>query len=300
MNKESFFEKLNEYGRDIDQALEMYCPALDAPQHSVVDAMRYSLFSGGKRLRPILTLAFCELCKGDKKTALPFACAVEMIHTYSLIHDDLPCMDNDTLRRGKPTCHVAYGEATALLAGDALLTQAFGTISRFSDWEKISVNNIVEAIKQLSFAANTEGMIGGQVLDLNARNCTLDAEQIQMLYALKTGALIRSAALLGCLAANASEEQKQAAVLYADKLGLAFQIMDDILDVTGDIYTKPEQHMPSSDEANHQFTYVSLHGVAEAQKRVVTLTAEAKGALSNFANTDFLEILADYLSSRDH
>lgn len=285
-------QQLESYAQMTEAALENYLPKSDRRYARVVEAMRYSLSAGGKRIRPALVLAFCRLFGGREETALPFACAVEMIHTYSLIHDDLPCMDNDALRRGKPACHIAYGEDTALLAGDGLLTLAFATLARadLPDARKI------EAVAALADAAGIHGMIGGQVIDLQSEGKVIDADTLHELQALKTGALLRVSAQLGAIAAGANAQQKAKAVQYADAIGLAFQITDDILDVTGDAATlgKPI----GSDQCNEKSTFVSLYGLQHAYQRVADLEKQAVAAVAELEDSAFLCALAAYLSGR--
>ena len=224
------------------------------------DSMRYSVENGGKRVRPLLTLLFCDACGGDVNKALPMASAVEYIHTYSLIHDDLPCMDDDDLRRGKPSNHKVYGEAYALLAGDGLLTGAFEIISKCCREGLYSSEVAVKAIYALSSLAGGKGMIGGQVIDLsNENNPDATLETLKLLDSLKTGALIEAACTLGCIVAEATEEKVNAAKEFARKIGLAFQIKDDILDVTS---TDEKLGKPTgSDEENGKSTYYKLLGV---------------------------------------
>jgi len=257
-------------------------------------AMKYSVENGGKRIRPLLTLEFCRVCSGKIENAIDFACAVEMIHTYSLIHDDLPCMDNDYMRRGKPSCHVKFGEEYALLAGDALLTLAFKTVMLC---ENVSAENRVKACKVLADAAGCEGMVGGQMLDLRNEGIVADIDTLKKTDELKTGAMIEAASLLGCIAADANESQLNAAREYSRKIGLAFQIVDDILDVTSDeaILGKPI----GSDEINRKCTYVSLLGLDRAELMVNELTVKAKSALDIFADeATFLKEFADILANR--
>lgn len=268
------------------------------PRGDIYPAMEYSLLAGGKRLRPTLTLEVCRMCGGREELALPLGCAVEMVHTYSLIHDDLPAMDNDDLRRGKPTNHKVYGEATAILAGDGLLTAAFGVIAGA---EGLSEGQRLTAVQALSAAAGPRGMIGGQVLDMLGEERPLSLSEVQELQRLKTGALICCAAHMGCIAAQVGEEQALAVKCYAEKLGLAFQIQDDILDAvsTTEALGKPV----GSDQANHKSTYVTLLGVEECTRRVQTLTGEAKAALGAVqwrGDTAFLDWLADRLAQRTH
>ncbi len=259
----------------------------------MLDAMGYSLSNGGKRIRPVLALEFCRLCCGDAKKALPFALAVEMIHTYSLIHDDLPCMDDDDIRRGKPSNHVVYGYADALLAGDGLLTLAFEILAKADT----TAEKKCEAVLTLSKAAGCSGMIAGQVMDLENENKTVSLDTVRATDALKTGELIRAAAMLGCIAGNADEKQRKAACEYCDCIGLAFQIVDDILDVTGDTETlgKPV----GSDSENQKSTYVSLLGLDGSKALVASLTEKALNALDVFGDeADFLRQLATELSAR--
>ncbi len=279
-----------DYLKVINDALEMYMPKGD---DIVSQAIRYSVRNGGKRIRPILTLEFCAACGCDPVSALPFACAVEMIHTYSLIHDDLPCMDDDDYRRGKPSCHIAFGEANALLAGDALLTLAFETASA----AELPGESVVKAIRELSFSAGICGMVGGQVLDLQNENKSITLQELEQIHKLKTGELIRVACVLGCIAARADETKIKAAEDYASGIGLAFQIVDDILDVTSDAETlgKPI----GSDAENQKTTYVSLFGVEKSKEIAAELTYKAKAALQVFdSDVSALEQLADNLQSR--
>ena len=266
-------------------------PALE--EDAVKRAMRYSLTAGGKRIRPALTLEFCRLCGGDSFKALPLACGLEMIHTYSLIHDDLPCMDNDDLRRGKPSCHKVFGEDTALLAGDGLLTLAFET-ALSADLPPACVR---DAGIVLAKAAGVAGMIGGQVMDLANEGKTVDAETLRQTDRRKTGALIRAGAAMGCIAAGASAEQKAAADRYAADIGLAFQIVDDILDTVGD--TSVLGKAVGSDAANGKCTYVTLLGLAGAAAEAERLRESAVEALQVFGpEADRLRELAGLLADR--
>lgn len=258
------------------------------PQRQLLEAMRYSLLAGGKRIRPVFAMAFCRLCCGSAEQAMPFAAAVEMIHTYSLIHDDLPCMDNDDIRRGKPTNHKIYGEAQAVLAGDALLTAAFDAMTLAA----IPAERVVRAIHILSAAAGERGMVGGQVLDMGPH----DAAILSQIHALKTGALIRAACQLGVVAGDGSEELEHAAIAYADAVGLAFQIRDDMLDVCGDtaVLGKPV----GSDAENEKGTFASIYGLSACEQMVAEQTARAKQALREFADAEYLCWLADLLAGR--
>ena len=258
----------------------------------VCDAMRYSVENGGKRIRPVLVLEACSICGGEIDDAVDIACALEMIHTYSLIHDDLPCMDNDDMRRGKPSCHIKYGEEYALLAGDGLLTYAFEVITG----SNIGSDKIVKAVKCLANNSGFNGMIGGQVVDLRSEGKQISYERLKTMHSLKTGALIRCAVELGCICAGADEEKTAQLVSYADRLGLAFQIVDDILDVIGD---EKELGKPvGSDSVSEKTTYVTLFGLDAADTMAKEITAEAKKAINGFINNDFLMTLADKLTTR--
>lgn len=286
----------DEYVSLINTYLETSIKDCTFGEDIVHNAMRYSLGIGGKRIRPVLVLEFCRLCGGDVNSALPFAAAIEMVHTYSLIHDDLPCMDDDDMRRGMPSCHKKFGEEYALLAGDGLLTRAFGIIAE-SDIAKQSPEIAVKAICELSALAGADGMIGGQVVDLRNEDkpCSLDV--LQTMDSLKTGALIRCAARLGVLAAKGSESELEAASLYAESLGHAFQIVDDILDVIGD---EKELGKPiGSDAQSNKSTYVTILGIDKSKEYADTLTKKAIDCLEIFGSeADFLRNLALSLISR--
>ena len=257
------------------------------------EAMEYSLLSGGKRIRPVLALESCRLCGGDVEDALPFACAVEMIHTYSLIHDDLPAMDDDGLRRGRPTNHVVYGEATAILAGDGLLTAAFGQLAGAG----LPAGRVVEAVACLSAAAGPAGMVGGQALDMAGEGRGLTTAELRQLQALKTGALISAAAELGCIAAGGTLEQREKLRRYAQAIGQAFQIRDDILDVTG---TQAELGKPiGSDREKEKSTFFTALGLEGCQAEVDRLTREAVAALAGFEHPELHVWLARRLASRN-
>ena len=267
------------------------CFTNEAPQKKLFDAMRYSLLAGGKRLRPVMVLAFCELCGGNAENALPFAAALEMVHTYSLIHDDLPCMDNDDYRRGKPTNHRVFGEATAVLAGDGLLTAAFGQLAS----AKLPAERIVEAVRVLSLCAGEMGMVGGQVLDMDAETRICTEQEVIDIQSRKTGALISAACQLGVIAAGGSSKQQTAAAQYADSLGLAFQIQDDILDVIGDAGKLGK----ATGVDKNKNTFVRLYGVETCMEMVAQETEKAVHALDSFDNADFLIGLARELVHRE-
>lgn len=263
------------------------------PFGNLVESMSYSLLSGGKRIRPILTLAACRFCGGEEDSALSFACGLEMIHTYSLIHDDLPCMDDDDFRRGRPTNHRVYGQATAVLAGDALLTSAFEVLVKAPG---LGAEQHVSAVRCLSEAAGPSGMVAGQILDMVGTGHVSTFEQIQTVESLKTGKLIVAAVQLGCIAAGSEGERMQALTTYAQKLGLAFQIQDDILDYDGD---ESELGKPvGSDATNGKATFVSLKEIGACREMVQKLTQEAVEAIKEYEESGFLCWLAERLSER--
>lgn len=271
---------MNAYITEIEAALEHFLPQRDTLYKNVTEAMRYSLLNGGKRVRAQLTLAFCKLCGGDEAAAMPFACAVEMVHAYSLIHDDLPAMDNDDMRRGKPSNHKVYGEATALLAGDGLLTKAFETALSDEAIQGVGAESAARAAAVLAEYAGERGMVGGQCIDLETENRTVDVETLLAKDTGKTAALITAACVMGCIAAHAGERQLEAARSYALHIGLAFQIRDDILDVTGDAATLGKN--TGIDAQNGRCTYVSLLGLEAAQESVEQHTEAACAALEAF------------------
>lgn len=263
---------------------------------NIFESMRYSLVAGGKRIRPVLTLQTCKMCGGDPAKALPFACAVEMIHTYSLIHDDLPAMDNSDLRRGRATNHKVFGEATAILAGDGLLTAAFEVLTR----AELSAQQITDAVRCLAKAAGPEGMVGGQALDMAGEGRSLSLHELELLQSLKTGALISAAVELGAIAANAPLSEQEAAGTYAMNIGRAFQVRDDILDVISD---KENMGKPTgSDQVNEKSTFVSVLGLERCQNLVCDLTAQAQSALECFKPEvkGFHIWLGSELSTRKH
>ena len=288
---------LNEYVDLINKKLSELLYDVQDGQDYIREAMNYSLSNGGKRIRPILVLEFCRVCGGKVEDAVNFACAIEMIHTYSLIHDDLPCMDNDDFRRGKPSCHKAYGEEFALLAGDGLLTLAFETALKSKN---IRPEILVEAVGTLANLAGVAGMVGGQVLDLQSEAANPTLEKLQTIDRLKTGALIKASVLLGCYAANVVDREKlKSAEKYAECIGMAFQIVDDILDVTSNPETlgKPV----GSDEKNNKMTYVSFMGIEKSEKIVDDLTNEAIASLEGFeGDTQFIKELALSLAKRNN
>ena len=287
---------LKEYIEIINNYLDKSIGECTFGEDIVHNAMKYSLGIGGKRIRPVLVLEFCRICGGDIEDALPFAAAIEMIHTYSLIHDDLPCMDDDDMRRGMPSCHKKFGEEYALLAGDGLLTRAFGIIAE-SEIAKNSPEVAIEGIRLLSSLAGADGMIGGQVVDLKNEDKPCGLDVLQTMDSLKTGALIKCSAFLGAIAAKGTKEQINAASVYAENLGHAFQIIDDILDVIGD---EKELGKPiGSDADSNKSTYVSILGIEESQKYADKFTKTAIDSLNIFGSDgDFLRELAMSLVSR--
>lgn len=279
--------------RKVENSLLSYLPDAKDGQYQVAEAMKYSLINGGKRIRPVLALEFARACGGSRDDCLPLACALEYIHTYSLIHDDLPCMDNDDLRRGKPSCHKQFDEATALLAGDALLTHAFEIVSGadLSDDKKVMATSL------LAQNSGVTGMIGGQVIDILFEKGNPTLKDLLTVYKLKTGALISAACLMGCISAGADSNQLAAASKFAYSLGIAFQIQDDILDITGD--EKKLGKPIGSDAENSKTTYAAVAGMDKAKQDVKRLTENAVKQLAYFENSEFIELLAYKLVNRD-
>lgn len=280
----------------IEKSLAGYFTDRSVPYKTLLESISYSMMAGGKRLRPILVLAFCRLCGGDADKALPVACGVEMLHTYSLIHDDLPCMDDDDLRRGKPTNHKAFGECTATLAGDALQAAAF---------ESVLSTDLPDGVRAscamlLARAAGPDGICGGQQIDMEWEGRALTQQEVMEIHLRKTAALLRGACLMGVAAADGTEEMQRAAAQYAEALGLAFQIRDDMLDVIGDVavFGKPV----GSDKEKQKTTFVDLFGIDGCAKRVQEYTQRAKAALDTVpwrGDTAFLKELADSLQNRN-
>lgn len=282
--------QMEQYLEHIESYLNDCFTYQDQPQKVLFDAMRYSLLAGGKRLRPVFVLDFCRMCGGDWKAAVPFAAAVEMIHTYSLIHDDLPCMDNDDYRRGRLTNHKVYGEDIAVLSGDALLTAAFSFLAK----APYSADIRIKAVDVLAECAGELGMVGGQILDMQSEERQCTHQEVVDIQSRKTGALIRAACILGVLAGEGSAEQICAAGEFADHLGLAFQIRDDVLDVIGDA----EMLGKAIGVDGAKNTFVQLHGLEECNKLVAAHTAQAVDALSVFPEHSFMKELAIQLTTR--
>lgn len=278
----------------LEELMGVYTEKSAPHQLICAQAMKYSLAAGGKRIRPVLATEFARIFGGNEEKALDSACALEMIHTFSLIHDDLPCMDNDDFRRGKPSCHKQFGEDIALLAGDALENYAFEVIS--SD-EKLSFEQRIKVIKVLSEAVGVMGMIGGQTVDVQNVGKPFDAELLLKMYSMKTSALIKCACVMGCICAE-RYDMISAAEKYAEALGLAFQIVDDILDITADekLLGKPVH----SDADLNKATYPAVFGLDAAEKKAEELTAKAVSIAESFPDSDFLSQLTAYLLKREY
>jgi Geranylgeranyl pyrophosphate synthase len=284
----------NEWLPRIEAALDSYTANCGSMHGLLLEAMRYSLLDAGKRIRPMLALEFCRAAGGNPDDAMPFACGVEMIHTYSLIHDDLPCMDDDDLRRGKPSCHIRFGEANALLAGDALQPLAFETMLTGS---RLRPELTVRAAAVLAHACGAAGMVGGQMIDLENEGRNVGLDELRVMDSGKTGAIIKAACVMGVIAADGDDEMISIAENYAENIGIAFQITDDILDVTStaEILGKPVD----SDIGNDKSTYVSLLGLDKARKEAERYTALAVEAVAPLgAKASFLEAFARMLAGR--
>ncbi|MBN9646505.1 polyprenyl synthetase family protein [Terrisporobacter glycolicus] len=281
----------------IETLLNEYMPKEEGYQQTVIQAMNYSLKAGGKRLRPILTLESCKIVGGKEEDAIPFAVAIEMIHTYSLIHDDLPALDNDDLRRGKPTNHKVFGEAMATLAGDALLNYAF-EIMLSSSIDKKDSNKYLKAINEVAKHAGIYGMIGGQVVDVESENKTIDKDKLDFIHLNKTAAMIIGCMRAGAIIGGASEEELEKVTKYGKNIGLSFQIVDDILDITGD---EAKLGKPiGSDIENSKSTYPSLLGLEKSRQIARQLIDEGKSSIDDLSSEiDFLNQLGDYIISRD-
>jgi geranylgeranyl diphosphate synthase, type II len=283
--------------REIDRALARYLPKANTKPGTLHKAMRYSLFAGGKRLRPILCLATAEACRGNVDDALPLACALECIHTYSLVHDDLPSMDNDDFRRGRPTCHKVFGEGIAVLAGDALLTIAFEIVSKAKPTARYDTSTL---LREIAVAAGSQKLIAGQVADLEAEGKTVKREQLQFIHENKTAAILKSSMRLGAMSANADARKLSAITRFGQRLGLAFQIIDDILDVTqtSEILGKSA----GKDVAAKKATYPAVIGLEKSRAEAKRLTRQAHNALSVFSSSDAepLHALANYLLEREY
>ena len=288
---------LEERRLQVDEALGRYLPEAGDHPKEIHEAVRYSVFAGGKRLRPILVLAAAEAEGGQVEHALPAAAAIELIHTYSLIHDDLPAMDDDDFRRGRPTCHKVYGEALAILAGDALLTQAFILLSGESPATGIAGPARLRVINEIAQAAGSRGMVGGQVVDILQEDREVDLATLLYLHTHKTGSLIRACLRVGGIISSAGSEQMEALTRYGDRIGLAFQIVDDILDLEGSLEALGKR--AGSDLRKKKATFPGLLGLEESRQRARSLVREAKHALSIFGDRGAaLGAIADYVIAR--
>ncbi len=291
-----FEQRFNDYRAYINEKLAAYV-ATDGSK--ICDSMNYSVMAGGKRIRPVLALECCRLCCGDYKKATAFACALEIIHSYSLIYDDLPCMDNDTMRRGKPTNHVVFGEDIALMAGMGLYCRAFEIVTDTYKEFGLSETQLIDGIKALLKASGMNGIVLGQVLDIdNVAGKHTDLDYIQRVHDYKTSAMLEASSEVGAICGGATEKQRAALLEYSKNIGLAFQIRDDILDVTG-----TDGNMGKTlgkDRESGKTTFVDIFGVGGAQRKVVELTERAKSAISCFYDGGFLISFADYLCGRDN
>jgi len=293
-----FKEKQKRYQDIVNNFLEECIKENELIEKSIYSAMRYSLLAGGKRLRPVLSLAVTDMLGGSIDEVLPFACAIEMIHTYSLIHDDLPAMDNDDYRRGRLTNHKVYGEALAILAGDGLLNMAFELMLENASRNFSNLENKVKAMAYIAKSSGVRGMIGGQVVDIESENTEVSVETLEYMHRCKTGALIKAPVVSAAIICNATKEELQDLEKYAEGIGLAFQIKDDILDVEGS--TEKLGKRVGSDEVNKKTTYVSLYGLEKSKSMLKQTTNEAIKSLQRFGTkADFLKELAEYLVIRE-
>lgn len=299
MNRMNFKEQLGKYVDLVNEHLDKYVVEKELPEKSIYTSMRYSLLAGGKRLRPILSLAVCDMLGGRIEEVLPFACAVEMIHTYSLIHDDLPAMDNDDYRRGRLTNHKVYGESLAILAGDGLLNMAFEVLFESILKSKENQELKIRAAAVIAKAAGIEGMIAGQVIDLESENKKISADVLDRMHRHKTGALIKAPVISAAVLCGADEDSIKKLECFAQNLGLAFQIKDDILDVEGS--SEKLGKKVGSDTQKEKSTYVSLYGLEKSKKMLNEITEKAVMSLKYFGEKAvFLENLAKYLVNRDN
>ncbi|MEG1311841.1 MAG: polyprenyl synthetase family protein [Romboutsia sp.] len=293
-----FKQSLKERSDYIQKLLNEYMPKEDGYQQTIIEAMNYSLKAGGKRLRPILTLEACNIVKGNEEDAIPFAIAIEMIHTYSLIHDDLPALDNDDLRRGQKTNHIVYGEDMAILAGDALLNYAFEIMLSNSIGRK-NPEKYLKAINEIAKSSGIYGMIGGQVVDVESENKKISKDKLDYIHNNKTAAIIIGCMRAGAIIGDANEEDLEKITKYAKNIGLSFQIVDDILDIVGDEAKLGKK--VGSDIENHKSTYPSLLGIEESKKIANDLIIEAKNSIKTLSNYEnFLVDLADYIIDREY
>ncbi|MCL6610993.1 MAG: polyprenyl synthetase family protein [Peptococcaceae bacterium] len=294
-----FLKELEKRSEAVNEALDELLPAAGAYPPAIHEAMRYSLFAGGKRLRPVLALATAEMLGGSPGDIMPAACALELIHTYSLIHDDLPAMDNDDLRRGIPTCHKKFGEAMAILAGDALLTLAFGLITLCPARGRITPERLITVVREVASAAGTSGLIGGQVADIGSAADTVDGETLAYIHRCKTGAMYRVSVRTGAILSGSGDEDLERLTEYAEHLGMAFQITDDILDIVGD--EKKMGKPAGSDLKNNKATYPALYGMDEARRMASLEAGLAVRCLDAYGEkAGFLRELARFVVERSH
>ncbi|HGM3505668.1 polyprenyl synthetase family protein [Clostridioides sp. ZZV15-6383] len=293
-----FKQCLKEKASFIENVLKEYMPKEEGYQKTVIEAMNYSLSAGGKRLRPILTLEACKIVGGNEEDAIAFAVAIEMIHTYSLIHDDLPALDNDDLRRGRPTNHKVYGEAMGILAGDALLNYAFEVMLAGSI-NKENPEKYLKAINEIAKGAGIYGMIGGQVVDVESENKQIEKEKLDYIHMNKTAAMMVGCMRAGATIGGANAEQMEEITKYAKNIGLSFQIVDDILDIVGDEVKLGKK--VGSDIENHKSTYPSLLGLDKSKEIAHNLIDEAKKSIEKLSeDVDFLKGLAEYIIDREY
>lgn len=291
-----FYKEFEEKIIEVNKSLEKYIEEKEVPQSTIYKAMNYSVHAGGKRIRPVIMMAAAELVGATRESVMPFACAIEMIHTYSLIHDDLPCMDDDDLRRGKPTNHKVFGEAVAVLAGDALLNKAFEVMLKNS---QASPNMTLAAMSEIASAAGTDGMIGGQVIDIESEGKHIDAVTLMTLHMQKTAALIMVSARVGALLGGGTREDLIAMEEFARYLGIAFQIKDDILDVTGNVETLGKK--TGADAEKSKSTFVSIYGLEQAESLLNDYTQKAISTLMKYGEkAEFLIELSKFLLSREN
>jgi geranylgeranyl diphosphate synthase type II len=293
-----FKDTLSKWTGVVNSSLDEYITEKDVPEAEIYKAARYSLTAGGKRLRPVLALAVCNLLGGDENDILPYGCAIEMIHTYSLIHDDLPAMDNDDFRRGNPTNHKVFGEALAILAGDALLNKAFEVMLAHTLSKGDRLAERVRAMQVISSASGMSGMIGGQVVDIQSEGKALAADLLEYMHKCKTGALIKAPVLSAAVLCGADPEEYARLEEYAENIGLAFQIKDDIMDVEGSF---EEMGKPvGSDDANGKSTFMSIYGLDKSREMLSDTIRKAVTALEGFGGrADFLRMLAEYIGNRN-